>query len=106
MSEPIISPLAVYLITRLDFIYAVAWLIFGVSIMVVVASLADEQSLRKCAIVVACIAGAVILLLPTSKEAMMIYAASRITPQVIQSTGDTVDKAIDRVVEKIMEKRK
>lgn len=53
MSEPIISPLAVYLITRLDFIYATAWLIFCVSIMIVVASLADEHSLRECAMVVA-----------------------------------------------------
>mgnify|MGYP004513322987 CR=1 FL=1 len=114
MNELIISPWAVYLITRLDAIrdFMLAVIFIGVFIPIISPLLGamfeidDLERLAKRylkAIVMAIIvAGFCLALLPSTKEAIMIYAASRITPQTIQTAGDSVDKAVDKVVEKIL----
>lgn len=115
MNEPIISPWAVYLITRLDavrdFVLAVIFIgmfapisapIFGVMFDMdeVIARLLKRW--LKAVVMIVVVAGLCLALLPSTKEAMMIYAASRITPQIIQTAGDNVDKAADKIVEKIL----
>lgn len=114
MNEPIISPWVVYLITRLDSIRdllcGVVFLsIFFPFVFMLVSELfepdnADEELKRcvKMAVVAAVTAGVCLTFLPTTKEVIVIYASSKVTLQTMQDTGEAIDKAIDRVVEKIM----
>lgn len=114
MSEPIISPWAVYFITRLDavrgFMISVICLAFLASIALpMLADLLGLYNSKKVlkrgfkTIAVTLIAlAAGLAILPTTKEAMMIYAASKVTPQTIQAAGDSIDKAVDKVVEKML----
>lgn len=117
MNEPIISPWVVYLITRLDAIrdFMLGVMVVGLCSPVLLplfgamfcdSGISAFDSLIKRWIRVLAFAivvtGLCLALLPTAKEATMIYAASKITPQTIQAAGDSVDKAVDKVIEKIL----
>lgn len=113
MNEPIISPLIVYLITRLDKINCALHIILGVClvspfIIIIGSAILEENPIKglrhyiKVIVATAIVAGFSLTFLPTTKEAMMIYAASKITPQMVQSVGDSIDKAADKIINKIM----
>lgn len=119
MNDPIISPWVVYLITRLDTIRDLLQAILAVCFASpVIIGVGLEifgpdnpfEILKRCMKIVAAmaaVAGLSFVLLPTTKEAVMIYAAGKITPQTLQSAGNNIDKAIDKIVEKVttLEKR-
>lgn len=116
MNEPIISPWAVYFIMRLDVIRdlmvgALAFTVFvGMASPIVCALFElDTNDVKefvkrniKLFVGICAALGLCLSLLPSSKEATMIYTASKITPQTIQDVGETTDKAIERVLEKII----
>lgn len=114
MNEPIISPWAVYLITRLDSIRGFIGVMICVAflsplILSVFAEIFDLRELKelpkrgfKMIAVASIVLAAGLAFLPSTKEAIMIYAASKVTPQTVQAAGDNVDKAIDKVIEKIL----
>lgn len=112
MNEPIISPLVVYLITRLDSIRdvlqivscvcAAGTIIIGTFEFVETGETPVSKRWAKVAVATAAVAGLSLAFLPTTKDAIMIYAAGKITPQTLQSAGNDIDKAIDKVIQKIM----
>lgn len=46
------------------------------------------------------------LFLPTKTEIFAMYAAEHITPANIQATGEFADKAVDKLIEKILKASK
>lgn len=46
------------------------------------------------------------LFLPTKTEMFAMYAAERITPANIEATGELADKAVDKLIEKILKASK
>lgn len=44
--------------------------------------------------------------LPTEKEIYAMYAAEHITPASIKATGEFADKAVDKLIEKILKASK
>ena len=53
----------------------------------------------------ACVFGVALVLfaiIPNKEEALAMYAASKVTPANIQVVGESVDKATDKAVEKII----
>ena len=44
--------------------------------------------------------------LPTEKEIYAMYAAEHITPTNIEATGELADKAVDKLIEKILKASK
>lgn len=119
MNEPIINPWMIYLITRLDslsFLYFLGESISFITIVMCVIFVGtsnddskEKQSetfykalnvLKKASIGLICF---IVLsaLTPTTKEAFTIYAASYITRNNLQLTGEALDNFIDKLIEKI-----
>lgn len=111
MNEPIISPWLIYWAGRIDMIQGVC-LIIGFfatiyAVMVTIASLTDvkDKETAKAAKIIVCIALILDILgtfLPTEKEIYAMYAAKHITPANIKATGEFADKAVDKLIEKIL----
>lgn len=86
-----------------------------VGIIVTIATLAvmtdnnkDKESVKVVKIIV-CTALALDILgafLPTEKEIYAMYAAEHITPANIKATGELADKAVDKLIEKILKASK
>lgn len=116
MNEPVISPWLIYWAGRIDMVQGIC-LIVGiiVTIYAMIATLAvmtddnkDKESVKAVKIIV-CMALILDILgtfLPTEKEIYAMYAAEHITPANIKATGELADKAIDKLIEKIVKASK
>lgn len=115
MNEPIISPWLIYWAGRIDFIQAVCCIIgFFVTIYAVIVTMAavtdvKDKETAKAAKILVCTALILDILgvfLPTEKEIYAMYAAQHITPANIKATGEFADKAVDKLIEKILKASK
>lgn len=68
----------------------------------------DKESIKAAKIIVctALILDMLGAFLPTEKEIYAMYAAEHITPANIQATGEFADKAVDKLIEKILKASK
>lgn len=112
MNEPIISPWLIYWAGRLDIIQTfccvVGFLATVYAVVAVMAVLADDcknkESVKAAKIIVctALLLDTLGVFLPTEKEIYAMYAAEHITPATIKATGEFADKAVDKLIEKIL----
>ena len=77
------------------------------AVVVTIASVTDvkDKETAKVAKIIVCIALILDILgtfLPTEKEIYAMYAAKHITPANIKATGEFADKAVDKLIEKIL----
>lgn len=116
MNEPIISPWVIYWAGRIDFIQAFCCIVgFLVTIYAMIATIAvmtdnnKDKETAKAAKIIVCTALILDMLgafLPTEKEIYAMYAARYITPANIKATGEFADKAVDKLIEKILKASK
>ena len=121
MDEPIISPWLIYWAGRMDMIhhfFIVAGFLLticaGISVTVFVSNLFDCNgglgkaflSFTKKLACVALIVDALAMVVPTKDEVVAMYVARYITPANIKATGELADKAIDKLIEKILKASK
>lgn len=116
MNEPIVSPWLIYWAGRIDFMQAIFCIVgFLVTIYAMFATLAvmtdtnkDKESVKAAKIIVctALILDMLGAFLPTEKEIYAMYAAEHITPANIKATGEFADKAVDKLIEKILKASK
>lgn len=117
MNEPIVSPWLIYWAGRLDVICGfccTAGLILTIAVIVfTVVAIVDSVNndddanksflnfLKKLACV-ALIVDTLAFLVPTKNEAIAMYVTRYITPANIKATGEFADKAVDKLIEKIL----
>ena len=125
MNEPIVSPWLIYWAGRMDMIHCfciVAGFLLtmcaGISVTAFVLSLFDCDFVRdggfgkallnfvKKLTCVALIVDALAMAVPTKDEMIAMYVAGRITPANIKATGEFADKAVDKLIEKILKASK
>lgn len=116
MNEPIVSPWLIYWAGRIDFIQVVCCVVgFVVTALAVVTTMAvltgdykHDESVKALKILVctALILDMLGAFLPTEKEIYAMYAAEHITPANIKATGEFADKAVDKLIEKILKASK
>lgn len=116
MNEPIISPWLIYWAGRIEFIQVVCCVVgFVVTAFAVVAAMAvltddyeHDESVKalKMLVCAALILDTLALFLPTKTEIYAMYAAEHITPANIKATGEFADKAVDKLIEKILKASK
>lgn len=121
MNEPIISPWLIYWAGRMDMIhnfFIVAGFLLtmsvGISVTMFVSSLFDCDgglgkaflSFTKKLACVALIVDALAMVVPTKDEVIAMYVAGYITPANIKATGEFADKAVDKLIEKIVKASK
>ena len=112
MNEPIISPWLIYWAGRIKFIQiiccVVGLVVTVLAVTVAMAVLTDDyehdESVKALKILVcaAFILDTLAVFLPTKTEIFAMYAAEHITPANIQATGEFSDKAVDKLIEKIL----
>lgn len=117
MNEPIISPWLIYWAGRMDMIHhfcivAGGLLTMGaaISMTTAVTNLVDCDggfgkaflSFAKKLTCVALIVDALAMVVPTKDEMIAMYVARYITPANIKATGEFADKAVDKLIEKIL----
>lgn len=68
----------------------------------------DKESIKAAKIIVctALLLDILGVFLPTEKEIYAMYAAKHITPANIKATGEFADKAVDKLIEKIVKASK
>ena len=116
MNEPIVSPWLIYWAGRIDLIQGICCILgFFVTIYAMFATVAvvtdtnkDKESIKAAKIIVctALILDMLGAFLPTEKEIYAMYAAEYITPANIKATGEFADKAVDKLIEKILKASK
>ena len=116
MNEPIISPWLIYWAGRIEFIQiiccVVGLVVTAFDLTAAMAVLTDDyehdESARALKILVcaAFILDTLAVFLPTKTEIYAMYAAERITPANIKATGEFTDKAVDKLIEKILKASK
>ena len=125
MNEPIISPWLIYWAGRIDMIhqfFIVAGFLLtmcaGISVTAFVSNFFDCDFVRdggfgkvflnftKKLTCVALIVDALAMVVPTKDEMIAMYVAGRITPANIKATGELADKAVDKLIEKILKASK
>lgn len=121
MNEPIISPWLIYWVGRLDMIHhfcIVAGFLLtmcaGISATAFVLNLFDCDgcfsktflNFTKKLTCVALIVDALTMVVPTKDEAIAMYVAKHITPTNIKAAGEFTDKAVDKLIEKILKASK
>lgn len=125
MNEPIVSPWLIYWAGRMDMLHCffiVAGFLLtmcaGISVIAFVLSLFDCDFVRdggfgkallnfvKKLTCVALIVDALAMVVPTKDEMIAMYVAGRITPANIEATGELADKAVDKLIEKILKASK
>ena len=116
MNEPIISPWLIYWAGRIDMIQGIFCIVgIFVTIYAVFVALAamtafnnNDKDVKAAKIIVctALILDILGVLLPTEKEIYAMYAAQHITPANIKATGEFADKAVDKLIEKIVKASK
>lgn len=117
MNEPIISPWLIYWVGRLDvmqgfccaagFLLTIAVVVFalvGVTDSVNHDDNANKSFLNflKKLTCVALVVDTLAFLVPTKNEAIAMYVTRYITPANIKATGEFADKAVDKLIEKIL----
>lgn len=116
MNEPIISPWLIYWAGRMNMIHhfcivAGVLLTMGaaISATTAVTSLDCDRGFGKAlsnfAKKLACVAlivDALAMVVPTKDEVVAMYVARYITPANIKATGEFADKAVDKLIEKIL----
>lgn len=117
MNEPIISPWLIYWVGRLDVIHgfccAAGFILTMVVIVFVLVAIADSinndddadksfLNFLKKLTCVALIVDTFAVLVPTKDEAIAMYVAKWVTPANIEATGELADKAVDKLIEKIL----
>ena len=121
MNEPIISPWLIYWVGRLDMIQGfcgiAGFFLTGITFFVGIIKFVDNDyysdtankrfwsSLKKL-VCVALIFDALASFIPTRDEAIAMYVARCTTPANIKATGEFADKAIDKLIEKILKASK
>ena len=121
MNEPIISPWLIYWAGRLntiqEFCCVVGCLLTTATIFLGMIKLIDNDdhsdatnkrlwsSLKKL-VCAALFFGALASFIPTRDEAIAMYVARYITPANIEATGEFADKAVDKLIEKILKASK
>lgn len=121
MNEPIISPWLIYWVGRLNIIQSfccvMGCLLTAVAILLGIIKFADNDyysdsankrfwsSLKKLTCV-ALIVDALAMFVPTKDEVIAMYVARYITPANIKATGEFADKAVDKLIEKIVKASK
>ena len=125
MNEPIVSPWLIYWAGRMDMMhnfFIVAGFLLttcaGICVTAYVLSLFDCDLVRdgdfskallnfaKKLTCVALIVNALAMAVPTKDEMIAMYVAGRITPANIEATGELADKAVDKLIEKIVKASK
>ena len=116
MNEPIISPWLLYWAGRIDMLQGICCIVgFFVTIYAVFVALAAMTAFNnndkdvKAAKIIICTALVLDMLgifLPSEKEIYAMYAAQHITPANIKATGEFADKAVDKLIEKIVKASK
>ena len=116
MNEPIISPWLIYWAGRIWFIKiiccVVGLVVTAFAVTSAMAVLTDDyehdESVKALKILVcaAFILDTLAVFLPTKTEIFAMYAAEHITPANIQATGEFSDKAVDKLIEKIVKASK
>lgn len=116
MNEPIISPWLIYWAGRIDMIQGICCIVgFFVTIYAIFVGVAaaisdfkdkETAKMAKIAICTALVLDILGLFLPTEKEIYAMYAAKHITPANIKATGEFADKAVDKLIEKIVKASK
>ena len=119
MSEPIISPWVIYWIGRLDFI-RISCCIAGLALTLGTIFLSfmfitdlesgcydadGREASLKFFKIVACLTLIVDMLamfVPTKSDFLAMYVAKNVTPAAIKVTGELADKAVDKLIEKIL----
>lgn len=117
MNEPIISPWLIYWAGRLDvmqeFCCAAGFLLTIAVIVFALVGVADSVNhdddanksflnfLKKLTCV-ALIVDTLAFFVPTKNEAIAMYVTRYITPANIKATGEFADKAVDKLIEKIL----
>lgn len=116
MNEPIISPWLIYWAGRMNMIHhfcivAGVLLTMGaaISVTTAVTSLDCYRGFGKALLnfakkltCVALIVDALAMVVPTKDEVIAMYVARYITPANIKATGEFADKAVDKLIEKIV----
>lgn len=112
MNEPLISPLLIYLIGRLNilqgFSCVLAFLltIFMVVMCVIIITGDNTDNLFlnrfKKFVYVTLVVDALAFFMPTRTEVIAMYTATYITPANIKTTGDFAEKTVDKLIEKIL----
>lgn len=116
MNEPIISPWLIYWAGRIDMLQGICCIVgFFVTIYAVFVALAAMTAFNnndkdvKAAKIIVCTALILDMLgifLPSEKEIYAMYAAQHITPANIKATGEFADKAVDKLIEKVVKASK
>lgn len=116
MNEPIISPWLLYWAGRIDMLQGICCIVgFFVTIYAVFVALAAMTAFNnndkdvKAAKIIICTALVLDMLgifLPSEKEIYAMYAAQHITPANIKATGEFADKAVDKLIEKVVKASK
>ena len=114
MNEPIISPWLIYWIGRLGLIQMISC-VFGILLTIGVSiftldKLADDyyekdklfSNVFKVFVCIALFFDVLAIFVPTKSEVIAMYAAKNITPANIKTAGEFTDKAIDKLIEKIL----
>lgn len=111
MNEPIISPWLIYWIGRLTMIHGFSCVLgFLLTIFTVVLGVmiitndTDELFLNrvKKLACVTIIVDVLALFMPTKTEVIAMYTASYVTPANVKAAGEFADKAVDKLIEKIL----
>lgn len=119
MNEPIISPWLIYWIGRVHAMHCfslllgllLTFLAVTIGLLFIInddyigyANNANKPALSflKKIACAALIFDALTLFVPTQTEIIAMYAAKNITPANIKATGEFADKAVDKLIEKIL----
>lgn len=116
MNEPIVSPWLIYWAGRMDMIHhfcivAGVLLTMGAAISATTAATSLDcdrgfgKALLNFAKKVTCVAlivDALAMVVPTKDEMIAMYVARYITPANIEATGELADKAVDKLIEKVL----
>lgn len=115
MNEPIVDPWLIYWAGRIDMIQGicciVGFVVTAFAVVVTIAAMTDDEDKKviKAAKILVCTALILSMLgafLPTKAEIFAMYAAEHITPANIKATGEFADKAVDKLIEKIVKASK
>lgn len=116
MNEPIVSPWLLYWAGRIDMLQGICCIVgFFVTIYAMFVGLAAMTAFNnndkdvKAAKIIVCTALILDMLgifLPSEKEIYAMYAAQHITPANIKATGEFADKAVDKLIEKVVKASK
>lgn len=113
MNEPIVSPWLIYWIGRVNILQGISC-VFGIfltvgAILLTIMQLTDDYKkdepfpkLFKVLIGIALMFDTLALFVPTKTEIVAMYAARYVTPTNIKATGEFADKAVDKLIEKIL----